>query len=73
MGETGNEIPWFREAGDHPPGRALSPAGPTDPGRQTRDTGIATECVVQERLSSRAKVLGKFCHQRDVTTGEPED
>src|SRR5215470_20341719 len=32
MGETGNEILRFREAGDHPPGRAIAPAGATNPG-----------------------------------------
>src|ERR1044072_960184 len=32
MGETGNEIPRFREAGDHPPGRTIAPAGPANPG-----------------------------------------
>ena len=30
-GETGHEIPGLREAGDHPPGRAIAPAGPSDP------------------------------------------
>ncbi len=33
MGETKNEIPRIREARDHPPGRAIPSAGPTDPGQ----------------------------------------
>src|SRR5215472_13633987 len=33
MGKTGNEIPGFREAGDHPPGRAIAPAGAANAGR----------------------------------------
>ena len=33
MGETKNEIPRIREARDHPPGRAIPPAGPADSGQ----------------------------------------
>src|SRR5882762_7201622 len=32
MGGTGNEIPWFREAEDHAPDRAIQSAGSTDTG-----------------------------------------
>src|SRR6187200_16883 len=31
-GDTAHEIPSIREAGDHPPGRTLPPAGPPHPG-----------------------------------------
>ena len=33
MGETKNEIPRIREARDHPPGRAIPPAGPAESGQ----------------------------------------
>ena len=32
-GETANEVPRIREAGDHPPGRTLPSAGPAHPGQ----------------------------------------
>jgi hypothetical protein len=33
MGATTNEIPRIREAGDHPPGRAIAPAGAPHAGK----------------------------------------
>src|SRR5882672_6632327 len=58
MGETRNEIPWFRETGDHPPGRALSPAGPTNPGhaRYPADDILPLVCAL---AGGRARGTGR--------------
>jgi hypothetical protein len=45
MGETGNEISRFREARDHPPGRAIAPASPANPGHARYPAGDVLSLV----------------------------
>src|SRR5450631_953383 len=64
MGETRNEIPRLREAGDHPPGRAIPPAGSRDAG-EAGDPACQVLPLVRPPADRRPRGAG-----RQITTAE---
>ena len=73
MGETANEVPRIREAGNHPPGRTLPSAGPAHPGQAGIPTTTFYRWYDRYRAFNEAGLEDRNCGPGRVWNRIPDD